>query len=119
MCGLSGIIGLNLSENDGLIMVRKMISTLAHRGPDGQKIVINKNNIYGFSRLAIIDLNKRSMQPKISKDKKYILSFNGEIYNYKELRKEISDKYHFLTESDSEVLMAVLTLWGLKGLDKV
>ena len=119
MCGLSGIIGLNLSENDGLIMVRKMISTLAHRGPDGQKIVINKNNIYGFSRLAIIDLNKRSMQPMISKDKKYILSFNGEIYNYKELRKEISDKYHFLTESDSEVLMAVLTLWGLKGLDKV
>ena len=83
MCGLSGIIGLNLSENDGLIMVRKMISTLAHRGPDGQKIVINKNNIYGFSRLAIIDLNKRSMQPMISKDKKYILSFNGEIYNAK------------------------------------
>jgi asparagine synthase (glutamine-hydrolysing) len=119
MCGLSGIIGFNRGENNGVGIVRNMISTLAHRGPDGHKIVINNNNIYGFSRLAIIDLKKRSMQPMISKDKKYILSFNGEIYNYKELRKEISDKYHFITESDSEVLMAVLILWGLEGLEKV
>lgn len=117
MCGLSGAIGIR--DNNRVEIVKRMISALSHRGPDGQKIVINNNNVYGFSRLAIIDLKKRSMQPMISKNKNYILSFNGEIYNYKELRKEISNKYTFVTKSDSEVLLAVLTLWGLKGLDKV
>ena len=117
MCGLSGILGLE--KNQSVALVKRMISAQLHRGPDGQKIVANNNNVYGFSRLAIIDLNKRSMQPMVTSDKKYILSFNGEIYNYKELRKEISDRYKFITKSDTEVLLAVLIIWGIDGLDKV
>ncbi len=114
MCGIAGIIG-NISEKK-YSLIKKMISSLFHRGPDKLKVLRTKNSLLAFSRLKIIDFDNRSMQPMISEDKKHILLFNGEIYNYKELKKKLEKKYNFITESDSEVLLAMLKLYGLSCL---
>ena len=81
MCGIAGIIG-NIDDRK-YFLIKKMISSLLHRGPDKQKILKTKNSLLAFSRLKIIDFDNRSMQPMISDDKKHILLFNGEIYKYK------------------------------------
>ena len=114
MCGIAGIIG-NISEKK-YSLIKKMISSLFHRGPDKQKVLRTKTSLLAFSRLKIIDFDNRSMQPMISEDKKHILLFNGEIYNYKELKKNLEKKYNFITESDTEVLLAMLKLYGLSCL---
>ncbi len=93
-----------------------MISNLYHRGPDKIRVLETTNSLLAFSRLKIIDFNDRSMQPIISDDKKHILVFNGEIYNYKELKKNIGKKYPFKTSSDTEVLLAMLKLYGISAL---
>ena len=85
MCGIAGIIG-QVNDNN-YILIKNMISSLYHRGPDKIKVLETSDSLLAFSRLKIIDFNDRSMQPMISDDKKHILLFNGEIYNYKELKK--------------------------------
>ena len=117
MCGIAGIIG-NISE-DKHLLIRNMISSLYHRGPDKQKILKTNSSLLAFSRLKIIDFDNRSMQPMISSDKKHILLFNGEIYNYKELKRKILNKYNFVTESDTEVLLAMLKLYGTSCLKDI
>ena len=117
MCGIAGIIG-NISE-DKHLLIRNMISSLYHRGPDKQKILKTNNSLLAFSRLKIIDFDNRSMQPMISSDKKHILLFNGEIYNYKELKRKVLNKYNFVTESDTEVLLAMLKLYGTSCLKDI
>tara|TARA_B100000686_G_scaffold331260_1_gene394548 strand:+ start:2565 stop:4454 length:1890 start_codon:yes stop_codon:yes gene_type:complete len=114
MCGLAGIIGhISDLENQNLI---KMLSIQSHRGPDGHRILKTNNSLLGFSRLKIIDFSDRAMQPMVSRDNKHVLVFNGEIYNYKYLKQKIGKKYNFETLSDSEVLLAVLVIYGLEGL---
>jgi len=115
MCGIAGIIGFKhtVSESD----VKKMTDALAHRGPDGDGIWMNEENnaCLGHRRLAIIDLSDQGAQPMHSESGRYTIIFNGEIYNYVELRQSLIQAGHkFKTENDTEVL---LRLFELKGKD--
>ena len=107
MCGIAGIISPDTSiiRADTL---KTMSDTLAHRGPDGEGLWINKSNTAGFShrRLAVIDLSSGAAQPMHYADR-YSIVYNGEIYNYKEIRSDLQKAgYHFRTESDTEVILA-------------
>lgn len=112
MCGISGIINLksnSVQESD----LNDMISEMKHRGPDDDGTYLNKNIGLGFVRLSIIDLTKAGHQPMFSHDKKYVLVFNGEIFNYLELREELKNKgYRFNTDTDTEVLINSYLEWG-------
>lgn len=89
-----------------------MNERIKHRGPDGSRVWEGKGITLGHDRLAIIDLSDRALQPMQSTDERYTIVFNGEIYNYRELRKELEGEYQFKTESDTEVLLASYMKWG-------
>lgn len=114
MCGISGILGKNSSEE----LLDRMITIQEHRGPDAKGKWVNNNIALGHNRLAIIDIGTRANQPFFSADKRFILVFNGEIYNYLELRSELGNQYNFTTNSDTEVLLAAYILWGNECLHK-
>ncbi len=109
MCGIAGVVGLEEEEARGY--VSKMNDLQAHRGPDANGIVSDQYACLGHRRLAIIDLDQRSNQPLISKNGRFWLVFNGEIYNYREIRLKLIP-YKFRTESDSEILLAGYEKWG-------
>lgn len=107
MCGISGIISLQPSSVN-LRSLQKMADTLAHRGPDGEGFWINDAGTTGFAhrRLAIIDLSNEGAQPMHFADR-YTIVYNGEIYNYKEIRSDLQKAgYHFRSKSDTEVILA-------------
>lgn len=104
MCALFGIIG----EYDEK-KAKNALSLLTHRGPDFCGIEQSKNIFFAHQRLSILDINERSHQPL--KHEKLLLSFNGEIYNFKELKKEL--EFDFKTESDGEVIIAAYMKWGV------
>ena len=112
MCGIAGII----SSETALVQQRslkKMSDVLAHRGPDGEGLWINKKNTAGLShrRLAIIDLTDAGAQPMHYADR-YTIVYNGEIYNYKEIRSDLKQAgYYFKSESDTEVILAAYDLY--------
>ena len=85
MCGISGIIGNNSNTN----VLSKMIETQKHRGPDSSGKYVKKGVCLGHNRLSIIDLSEAANQPFIDTTERYILVFNGEIYNYLELKAEL------------------------------
>ena len=114
MCGIAGIFEVR-EINDAAHRVQLMIKAMEHRGPDAGNVVVNGNAVFGHRRLSIIDLNENSNQPFLSRDGRYSLTFNGEIYNYIELRSRLQD-FDFQTESDTEVLLAALIKWGAKAL---
>ena len=96
-----------------------MTDSLIHRGPDGEGYWLEDNVGFGHRRLAIIDLSSEASQPMMSSDERYILVYNGEIYNYVELRRELKKKgYFFRSSSDSEVVLNALTCWGTDALLK-
>jgi asparagine synthase (glutamine-hydrolysing) len=111
MCGITGIYGLEQVDN-AKARVEQMNLSLAHRGPDADGIYEAQNVILGHRRLSIIDLSAESNQPFTSANERYTLVFNGEVYNYKELKAELND-YPFRTASDTEVVLAALTTWGI------
>jgi asparagine synthase (glutamine-hydrolysing) len=108
MCGIVGIIGKDASEAklDEMLLIQK------HRGPDATGKYLENNVVLGHNRLAIIDLSADANQPFFSKDKRFVLVYNGEIYNYLELRQELEATYDFHTASDTEVLLAAYLKWG-------
>lgn len=110
MCGINGIFGLNnpIRSKD---LVGRMNATLAHRGPDADGVYADEHLALGHRRLAIIDPHPEGNQPFYSKDKRLVLVYNGEIYNYRELKIELSD-YPFQTKSDTEVIIAAYLKWG-------
>lgn len=115
MCGIAGYYG---TKKINQLRLKSCLKLMKNRGPDSQNIYRyeNKKNLYFLhSRLSIIDLDKRSDQPFISKN--LVLIFNGEIYNYIELRKKISHKFKFKTQSDTEVIIAYYELYGEKCFD--
>ena len=120
MCGIGGIVSFDSSLIDQKIS-DDIKNSLNHRGPDHSLTKnIHPNCTFVHSRLAIIDLNPRSNQPFSSDDKKYHIVFNGEIYNYKELRSElISLGYEFKSEGDTEVLLAGYQYFGKGILNKL
>lgn len=117
MCGIAGIIRLD-GQPAGQEPVEKMMSVMKHRGPDDRGIYVKDHVALGFVRLSIIDLSPAGHQPMISGDGRYVLIFNGEIYNYLELKEELKGKYDFTTRTDTEVLLASYIVWGEKCLEK-
>jgi len=118
MCGITGLINLS-GDPVSSVILKKMTDSIAHRGPDGEGHWIEENIGIGHRRLAIIDLSPTGHQPMLSADHRWVLSYNGEIYNYRELRKELETcGYWFRSTSDTEVVLNALTLWGTDALLK-
>ena len=112
MCGIAGILYQDPSRRVDRDTLRRMTGTLSHRGPDGKGYYEDGNIGLGHRRLAIIDLATGS-QPMYSADRSVVLVFNGEIYNYLELRAELGNLGHaFVTTSDTEVIIAAYKQWG-------
>ena len=115
MCGLVGVVG----RGPQLVPARAC-SILSHRGPDDGAMVSGDGYALGFRRLAILDLSLAGRQPMCSEDGACYLVFNGEIYNYLELRKELETRGEvFRGHSDSEVLLTLLRLDGSRALDRL
>ena len=109
MCGIAGIIGAGEYSSS----LEKMLKTQAHRGPDHTGRYFEQAfAALGHNRLSIIDLSPEAHQPFFDETKRFQLVFNGEIYNYKELRQELASGYNFITRSDTEVLLAAFLKWG-------
>ncbi len=118
MCGICGIIHFNnrpVQEEK----IKTMMQKMKHRGPDDEGIFTKGNVGLGFVRLSIIDLSPGGHQPKFSNDGRLVIVFNGEIFNYIEIRDELRKKgYTFNTQSDTEVLLSAYQEWGEDCLDK-
>src|SRR6188768_697031 len=105
MCGISGIFNFNGAPVDGQ-KLREMNRIIHHRGPDGEGVFTENNVGIGSTRLAIIDLREISNMPLYDTENRYVIVFNGEIYNYIELGNELKQKgYKFNTNSDTEVVI--------------
>ena len=118
MCGITGLINLN-GEPVSPVILKKMTDAIAHRGPDGEGQWLEDNVGIGHRRLAIIDLSPAGHQPMISADHRYVLSYNGEVYNYRELRIELeAEGIWFRSQTDSEVVLYALAQWGKEALLK-
>ncbi|QLJ56927.1 asparagine synthase (glutamine-hydrolyzing) [Flavobacterium psychrophilum] len=119
MCGINGILHLSSKLVDKNQLV-KMRDVLAHRGPDDAGIFIEKNIGLGHRRLAIIDTSSAGHQPFYSENGRYVIVFNGEIYNYKDFYAELKDKGVALkSDSDTEVLLKLYELYGLEILPRL
>src|SRR5688572_7454371 len=110
MCGIAGIFGLSDRQKAGEL-IQRMNDKIAHRGPDDQGIYVDDQVALGHRRLAIIDLSPLGHQPMQSADGNLEIIYNGEIYNFMEVRNEITD-YPFKTKSDTEVILAAYIKWG-------
>lgn len=118
MCGIAGILRGDGRQPDAE-RLRQMAALIAHRGPDGEGFFIEGPVGFAHRRLAIIDLNDRAAQPMHSADGRYVLTYNGEIYNFRELRQELErEGITFRTASDSEVLLAAWQAWGPSSLKR-
>ncbi len=116
MCGITGIVNLN-GDKVSQVILQKMTDAIIHRGPDGDGIWMEDNVGLGHRRLSIIDLSSGGHQPMMSHDDRYSLSYNGEIYNYRELRTELEACGHrFRSSSDTEVVLYALIQWGTDAL---
>lgn len=113
MCGIAGILHFDKERKADPAVIKKMADTISYRGPDGEGYYVNRNLAFGHRRLSIIDLSTGS-QPMFSEDKSVVLIFNGEIYNYIELKEELKKAGHyFKTTSDSEVIIKAYQQWGI------
>jgi asparagine synthase (glutamine-hydrolysing) len=125
VCGIVGLVSSSPDACAESAALKSAITCLAHRGPDGSGSsryqLENSTSVYfGHTRLAIIDLSDEGLQPYESKDGRYSLTFNGEIYNYLEIRRELEKLgVGFRSSSDTEVLFEALILWGVSALDRL
>lgn len=115
MCGIAGVLGKNSNRE----ILEVMLLAQTHRGPDNTGIWVGENIVLGHNRLSIIDISVDSNQPFTDKKGRYILSYNGEIYNYIELKQLLKPFYEFKTNSDTEVLLAAYMKWGKKCLSRL
>jgi asparagine synthase (glutamine-hydrolysing) len=114
MCGIAGIVGDNNGQS-----ISAMTAVQAHRGPDGEGYYSDEGIVLGHRRLSIIDL-EAGHQPMTTADGRFTIVFNGEIYNFRELRRELEGKgARFHTRSDTEVLLKAYALWGQDALIKL
>ncbi len=122
MCGLCGIISFSNTLNDDH-RIHGMMNLMQHRGPDDAGTYFSRNIAFGFNRLSILDLTPAGHQPMIlegSNGVDYCIMFNGEVYNYVELRQELIDYgWTFRSNSDTEVVIKSFSQWGVKFLDKL
>lgn len=116
MCGVCGYFSGEISRDELKQRLQLMTRSLARRGPDGEKVWLAENVNFGLGhrRLSIIDLSPAAAQPMRSVDGRYVITFNGEIYNYPELKNDLSKEgVLFTTASDTEVLLQAIIAWGL------
>src|SRR5436189_3059266 len=119
MCGLVVMLGLAGRPADAAVL-SPMARSITHRGPDDSGLYLDHQVGFGFRRLAILDLSPTGHQPMCSEDGKLVIVFNGEIYNYIELREELRAAGHcFRSTSDTEVLLAAYRQWGPECLGKL
>lgn len=120
MCGINGIFHLHASRKIDEDLLTRMRDSLEHRGPDDKGIFINQNVGLGHRRLSILDISAAGHQPFLSEDGRYTLVFNGEIYNFKEFYPELNaEGFSIKTHSDTEVLLKLYQLHGLKMLHRL
>jgi len=118
MCGIAGLIQLDGSPVSPVVL-KKMTDAIAHRGPDGEGQWVDGNVGIGHRRLAILDLTPAGHQPMVSADHRYVLSYNGEVYNYQELRADLeAEGVWFRSQTDTEVVLYALARWGAEALLK-
>jgi len=116
MCGFAGFLDLTLPTPDRAGIVRAMAATLVHRGPDDDGVWVDDEAgvALAFRRLAILDLSPQGHQPMASHDGRWVISFNGEIYNHAALRARLGDGIAWRGHSDTEVLLEAISNWGLE-----
>jgi asparagine synthase (glutamine-hydrolysing) len=120
MCGIAGLVYLDKNQNVDESVLLPMRDVLAHRGPDGSGIYLHEQCGLVHRRLSVIDLSDRAAQPFISADGRYVIVYNGEIFNYQELRSELAKhNYVFRTTSDTEVLLYSFIHYRENCLDKL
>lgn len=117
MCGIAAVFGVGNPER----RIAAMVDVQRHRGPDADGVTGSSSGRawLGHNRLSIIDLSEAGRQPMTDPGGRYSVVFNGEIYNYLELRKELEGAYRFSTRSDTEVLLAAYCAWGDRCLDRL
>ena len=114
MCGIAGIVHFDGKKVDPLSLDR-VTDAIAHRGPDGRGTYIDQNVGLGHRRLSIIDLSENAAQPMQSADEKYVITYNGEVYNFREERSRLEAKgYTFRSTSDTEVILALYQEYGTR-----
>ena len=121
MCGITGIVGHQINNSNHHSGIKKMNHAIAHRGPDSEGIWNDEHCFLGHRRLSIIDLSEAGNQPFFSQDARYIMVYNGELYNYKEIKLELQRAeygsknlpYIFKTNTDTEVILAAFLSWGI------
>ncbi len=113
--------GFCLSVNDGAVDIHRLTESIKHRGPDSTRYFTGPRVLCGFNRLAIVDNDARSDQPMLDSSGRYLLAFNGEIYNHNRLRAALAERYHahFVTRSDTEVLLQGLIHEGAEFASKL
>ncbi len=124
MCGIAGLIDFSgsLDAREISALAREMADNLAHRGPDDSGVWLDKDFPLALAhqRLSILDLSPSGRQPKLSSSGRYVVSYNGEIYNFKTLRRELEDLgCMFEGASDTEILLGAFEQWGEKALDRL
>lgn len=118
MCGIAGYLNTNGAPASPVVL-KEMTDVIAHRGPDGEGQWVDSGIALGHRRLAIIDLSSAGQQPMQSVDGRYVMTYNGEVYNFKELRVELVSKgYLFHSETDSEVVLNAFAEWGVACLSR-
>jgi len=119
MCGIAGKL-INNSLKSGIDTVSEMCQIMAHRGPDNQGVEKCGDFVLGHRRLSIIDLSENANMPMFSEDKQYCITYNGEVYNFKEIKEDLKKKgYFFKTNSDTEVLLKSFIEYKEKCLSKI
>lgn len=116
MCGIAGIVGAGAEWR--VELVRRMMATERHRGPDGEGVFTDPGLALGHVRLAILDLSAAGQQPMSTPDGRYTIVHNGEVYNYLELRAALDDTGPLTTQTDTEVIVRAYAKWGPACLDR-
>ncbi|MBT3255143.1 MAG: asparagine synthase (glutamine-hydrolyzing) [Deltaproteobacteria bacterium] len=118
MCGICGIFNMN-GEPVSSVSLRRMTDAIAHRGPDGEGFYTDSFIGLGHRRLAIIDLTPAAHQPMVTRDGQFAISYNGEVYNFQEIRAQLQSLGHqFHSRSDSEVILYAYNQWGPKCVER-
>lgn len=122
MCGIAGVVNVTSSEPVSHDLLARMAKTMSHRGPDGEGTWVSDSRRVGFShrRLSIVDLSEAGRQPMATGDKKIWVTFNGEIYNFVELRRNLEARGHRLrTQSDTEVIPYLYRQYGAEFYERL
>lgn len=119
MCGIAGILSRDLTKEARNTSLEAMLLAQKHRGPDATQLWSDQSIGLGHNRLSIIDLSESANQPMHSPCERYVIVFNGEVYNYIEIKKILGQEIQFRTQSDTEVLLQAYIKWGEAMLDKL